>query len=450
MSNTIQATQLQICIFVQSDTDYDFQPAEARKIDDAFAAVVLDLQQKHNNKAPIELSFCPMTYNENAVIIAKNNLDPSRLPAVQVGAMYPDGVRRVYFLKSGLGGIQFTPDTVRPYVEALLYNRVAAPQPLLCKIFPPLCELGGWVWLALAAGATYKTTQARNVGKVAWGVGAAALWQGWAARGGIQQIKDAAGIGKFYDDDKIRPGSRVDQYWGNLSVQLSKIGVDAHQGKQFTNVADAIKHFNLYSVEFGNWMNQQDRLNFMYGSMVTLRDMATVLGIRQDKMGLKKTLSIALGARGKGGRAAAFYMPGYQLINLTKTMGAGTFVHEYGHAVDYFLGGHSGLRSVRKQPDYTGKRKGSAAWLFEHVIDGVLWNENGTPSSYQTFLNAEGDYLNRRTEIFARICEVYFYHQFKNKGIKNRFAVRGSGFDLPAAGLVEKVAPSLKKIFQKL
>lgn len=194
MSNTIQATRLQICIFVQNDADYDFQPEAVQKIDDAFAAVVIDLQQRHGNKAPIELSFCPITYNENAVIIAKNNLDPSRLPAVQVAAMYPDGMRRLYFLKSGLGGISFTPETVRPYVEALLYNRVSAPMPVLCKVFPPLCEMGGWFWLALALAATYKTTQARNVGKVAWGVGAAALWQGWYQRGGVEQVKKAIGI----------------------------------------------------------------------------------------------------------------------------------------------------------------------------------------------------------------------------------------------------------------
>ena len=450
MSNIIKATKLQICIFVQADKAYEDQSPAAKQMHDAFANVVIDLQQKHNNKAPIDLELCPMTYNENAVIIAKQHLDPSRLPAAQVAALYPDGTRRAYFLKTGVGGIQFTPETLRPYVEALLYNRASTPQPILCKIVPPLCELGGWIWLALAVGATYKATQARNVGKVAWGVGAAALWQGWYARGGVKQLTAAAGIGKYYDDDKIKPGSRVDAYWRGLDVQYKKMGVPDIAGTHYRSVPDAIAHFKLYSIEFGNWMNQQDRLNFMYGSLVTLRDMAAVTGIRQEKMGLNKTLSIALGARGKGGFAAAFYQSNYKVINLTKTQGIGTLVHEFAHAVDFYLGLHSGGRSIRKQPDYAGKRTDSTAWLFEKVMDGVLWNDDDSPSSYQNFLHGKGDYLNRRLEIFARICEVYFYTKFKAKGIHNTFGVRGNEPDLPKSGLVEKVAPYIKKIFQKI
>lgn len=189
MSNTIKASRLQICVFVLADKTYEDQPPAAQAIHDAFANVVIELQQQFNSQAPIELDFCPMSYDENAVIVAKQGLDLSRLPAVQVQAEYPDGTRRRYFLKSGLGGIDFTAETVRPYVEALLYNYQAEPQPIICKIIPPLCEVGMWFWLAATVYAGYRTSQARNVGKVAWGGITLLVGEAFVKRGGIAQLQ---------------------------------------------------------------------------------------------------------------------------------------------------------------------------------------------------------------------------------------------------------------------
>ena len=265
-----------------------------------------------------------------------------------------------------------------------------------------------------------------------------------------RRLSASSAIGKFYDDDKIKPGSRVDQYWGTIKIKPAQLGVENNKGAQFSSVPEAIAHFDLYSIEFGNWLNQEQRLGFMYASLVTLRDMAAVIGIRQDQMGMRKTLSLAFGARGRGGRAAAFYQPHYQLINLTKTHGPGTLCHEYGHAVDFYLGAHSGGRSIRKQPDYSGKRKDSSAWLMESILDGVLWNDDGSPSTYQKWLDKESDYYNRRTEIFARICEVFFLEGFKSKGIKNTWGVAGYSRDLPDKNLVKKVSGNLRKLFKKI
>lgn len=190
MSNTIKASRLQICIFVLADKVYEDQPPAAQAMHNAFANVVIDIQQQHGSLAPIELEFCPLDYNENAVIVAKQGLDISRLPAAQVAAIYPDGSRRRYFLKSGIGGIEFTPETLRPYVEALLYNRVAEPQPIICKVFPPACEVGIWLWLAAMGYAAYRTSQAQNVGKVAWGGLTLLAGEAFVKRGGIDHIKN--------------------------------------------------------------------------------------------------------------------------------------------------------------------------------------------------------------------------------------------------------------------
>lgn len=255
------------------------------------------------------------------------------------------------------------------------------------------------------------------------------------------------GIGKIYDDVKIKPGSRVDRYWQGLTVELKKVGVEAYKEKYYRDASAAIEHFNLYSIEFGNWMNQQDRINFMYGSLVTLRDMATVLGVSHQRMGIHGKLSLALGARGMGGRAAAFYQPGVAVINLTKPAGKGSLIHEYGHAVDYLNGVLSDGRSRRKGELFSIEKTGTMKYHMELAIDKVLWYK-GKPSSYADWLSRESEYFNRRNEIWARMCEGYFWAEFRKRGIKNTWGVDAArGRDWPEPKLIEAAAPHIKKVF---
>lgn len=453
----VAASKVQICIFWKTPLSYDeigSWPADVRAMWEAFGSVITKLRSRHGNSVPVEMYICPTTIAENAVIVAQNRLDPSLLPAANLYAEYPDGTGGQYFLSMSLSerftGIQWTAAEVEPYVKALLYRSKPSESSLLCKLLPPLCNVGGWIWLAAAAAATLKASN--SSGKTAqfvWGAGAFVLWKEWADRGGVQQLKETVGIGKYYDDVTIRPGSRVDSYWKGLKPKPSKYGVEEISAPYYSNVSEAIKHFGLYSIEFGNWLNQEERLNFMYATLVTIRDIAKVVGLNHAEMGLHKKLSLAFGSRGRGGFAAAFYQPTYNVINLTKTKGRGTFCHEYAHAVDYFLGVNSDGGSVRKQPNYEGKRKGSTPWLFEKVLDGILWNADGTPSSYHKYLEGRGNYLNQRQEIFARVCETYFYTKFRDLGIRNTWGVVMRP-DMPSSKLVDKVAPDLKKIFQKI
>lgn len=255
------------------------------------------------------------------------------------------------------------------------------------------------------------------------------------------------GIGKIYDDIQIKPGSRVDRYWGSIAIKAKSIGVRDFKEDYYLRANAAIKHFNLYSLEFGNWLNQEERAHFMYGSLVTLRDMAEVLGIPHKKMGIHRKLSLAFGSRGNGGRAVAFYQPSLIVINLTKKKGRGSLIHEYGHAIDYTTGIHSGGDSVRHRPDYTGKRAGTIAYNMEKAIELVLWNGD-KPSSYLNWLDHQTKYYNQRNEIWARICETYFIMKFQEKGIFNTWGVPGRyRSDLPSPALVKAAAPYIKKIF---
>lgn len=463
----LRASKIHACVFVNTSYQKAFifntsgipvdvdttqlTPSEASAymaMQDAFNRAV-----SQNGAFLYENNVCPWDWGTNNSVMAEHGLFV--FPTAVITAEYPDGSKKQYvlgkdFVDKITGGI-WKSNNLYPYIKTLLLNLPPSEnqQSLVCKLLPPLCSVGGWVWLALAAGATLKASGSKGVGKAAWTGGAALLWWEWYQRGGLTQLKSTVGIGKYYDDVTIRPGSRVDSYWAGLMPSPGAYGVEEIRGSHYTNVAAAIKNFGLYSIEFGNWLNQSDRLNFMYATLVTLAQMAMVVQVPQAKMGLHKKLSLAFGSRGKGGFAAAFYQSAYTVINLTKTQGRGTFCHEYGHAVDDHLGQHSGWRSTRKQPDYNGKRKDSAAWLFETVIDKVLWNENGTPSSYQNFLEGKGEYLNRRNEIFARICETFFYMKFRSLGVKNTWGVTMRA-DLPSISLVENASAELKKIFQKI
>jgi hypothetical protein len=67
-------------------------------------------------------------------------------------------------------------------------------------------------------------------------------------------------------------------------------------------------------------------------------DLAHVMGLPPKALSLDGTLAVAFGARGQGGKAAAHYESHRLVINMTKLTGAGTLAHEFGHALDHYLG----------------------------------------------------------------------------------------------------------------
>ena len=112
---------------------------------------------------------------------------------------------------------------------------------------------------------------------------------------------------------------------------------------------DMLRTFGFRGGEFGNWNTQGDRqacLNYSYDAFC---DLASVLRVPFDFISLggykDKKLAIAFGARGKGS-ALAHYEPANVVINLTKLKGAGCLAHEWGHALDDYIGikcGYNGL-----------------------------------------------------------------------------------------------------------
>ncbi len=140
-----------------------------------------------------ENNVCPWDWGTNNAVVAEHGLFV--LPGAVITADYPDGSKKQYvlgkdFVDKLTGGI-WTAQKLYPYIKTLLLNSQPSDnqQTVLCKLLPPLCSVGGWVWLALAAGATLKASSSKGVGKAAWTAGAGLLWLEWYQRGGLEQLK---------------------------------------------------------------------------------------------------------------------------------------------------------------------------------------------------------------------------------------------------------------------
>ncbi len=102
--------------------------------------------------------------------------------------------------------------------------------------------------------------------------------------------------------------------------------------------------FGFRGVNFGRegWINQAERQAYLNHAYDGLHDLSEILGVPPKALSLNGMLGLAFGAQGRGGNAAAHFVPGVNEINLTKTMGAGTLAHEWGHALDHYFAAQAG------------------------------------------------------------------------------------------------------------
>jgi len=272
-------------------------------------------------------------------------------------------------------------------------------------------------------------------------------------------------MGKIEDAGRIVDGGRIDAHWsGEDAPRLYPkhfIGVSEvlnHPWLHDSN--EALKHFNLRSIEFGNWMNQEDRANFLYATMLSLNHLAKIFKIKDHQIGLGGKLSIALGARGKGGAAGHYEATPYSVINITKTQGIGVLAHEYAHAVDnvisFYTGGKSqkfvsGGRTTRKGYDEAIAESGN--WFeqqFEEFFNILYFDKKGAETKFNQSISKKEEYWNRRNEVFARASEVWVKIKRNGAGIKIHFLVLGAGGPAyPDVPLLMKVGPLITKLYKK-
>ena len=111
---------------------------------------------------------------------------------------------------------------------------------------------------------------------------------------------------------------------------------DYRQGRNVSG-QDMLDTFGFRGGEFGNWVNADERQQFLNTAYDALMDLANLVGVSPRALSLNGELSIAFGARGSKG-AKAHYEPSRAVINLTKMNGAGSLAHEWAHALDNYFG----------------------------------------------------------------------------------------------------------------
>lgn len=226
--------------------------------------------------------------------------------------------------------------------------------------------------------------------------------------------------------------------------------IDSNYGSGMEDLYAIMEKYRIKGFEFGNWVTQQERADYVASLVTTLEELYSVLGSRN--IGIDKNIGIAFGARGSRG-AKAHYEPCLNMINLTRAHGAGSLAHEYGHALDYNLGGFldqhkmynalsGGHETSATLEDNVG---GQLRALVNQIVDSIA---NGKNMQKMAALNRDmmakngkvvyTSYWFRRTEIFARFFEQYVCYCLYERHISNRLLHKNWAYYLAEIVYVEK------------
>ncbi len=274
---------------------------------------------------------------------------------------------------------------------------------------------------------------------------------------------------KILDSGIIPPGGRIAQQWSQMETELIKFTrAETFNKKVQTESGEFISYFGFKGVEFGNWMSQADRLEFIYGAAHAFEALRKFLGIPAKYIGLGGELSIAFGARGKGG-ALAHYEPKHKVINITKPHGeSGSLFHEYAHAVDNLvyqlirskhesnlinIGFVSGGFSVSKGIDLDRLQRDDLIGLMENIFASLYWNLDGSKKKWlEDFQKHENsEYWHRRNEIFARSSEVWCSLLARKLDINNKMLIakKYETVVYPPANVISPIFDDFKLFFER-
>lgn len=212
-------------------------------------------------------------------------------------------------------------------------------------------------------------------------------------------------------------------YWFGSTPKQTRSSFVNWDDKEL-DMAKILKDYKLKGFEFGRWLNEDDRYDFLIGAKQSLEDLALLLDTKN--IGIESQVGIAFGARGRGGFAIAHYEPGFNMINLTKTKGEHSLAHEYGHALDFNIGTYvdqnkdfcalSGGRSMAAWPE---KNTGGTCRL---LMRKLIYDIKHTQSFAR--LKDKGDYWHYNTEVFARFFEQWCCYKLREKKISNAFLTK--------------------------
>ncbi len=210
-----------------------------------------------------------------------------------------------------------------------------------------------------------------------------------------------------------------------------RVGFDYRQGKniyaeEFSDI------FGFRGVEFGNWVNQEERQAHINEAYDALMDLATIIEVSPRALSLNGELGFAIGSRG-GGKYSAHYEPDKVVINLTRTKGAGALAHEWFHALDNYL-----LRAVGNKSSYAtdgaGFTKDGKTALRSELNDSfrnlmkVIRSTGFYTRSVKIDRIKGSKYWGTPIELGARGFEDYVMNKLAQSNIKNDYLVNFKSF----------------------
>lgn len=232
----------------------------------------------------------------------------------------------------------------------------------------------------------------------------------------------------------------------------------------------------MRGLQFGNSVTDDERVHHLRKTAEALVDLADVTGLPDRAISLDGTLGLAFGARGSG-RAAAHYEPGLKVINITRKNGVGTLAHEWGHALDDYIGerslryregryGNVGDRYMSEQlsefyfPGGSNKTKSQADDPVWKAMDGVrkAIAQTDYEQTLRMGLRAVGikprsgqyKYWTSGREVFARTFERYVQHKLQSNGQENTY-LSGLGGDSPlwpSPQQIAQMAPAFDELMR--
>ena len=235
----------------------------------------------------------------------------------------------------------------------------------------------------------------------------------------------------------ISNGGRLKEYWDQRGIRQRRSSGMDWDGNEI-DLREILERYKLKGFDFGRYVNNEDRYDFVIGAKESLKDLSWLL--KTDNIGIERKVGVAFGARGRGGRVAAHYEPAANMINLTKRRGASALAHEYGHALDYTIGTFidqnrhyralSGGRSMAAFPDdNTGD---TCRLLMRRLISEI----KATDSFAR--LKEASDYWHYNTEVFARYFEQWCCYTLRMAKKSNGFLTSSwTGYTQSPAYLTE-------------
>jgi hypothetical protein len=239
------------------------------------------------------------------------------------------------------------------------------------------------------------------------------------------------------------------------------LGVDDTPAGSTTVLANRM---GMRGLQFGNSVTDDERAHHLRKTAEALVDLADVTGLPDRAISLDGQLGLAFGARGKG-RAAAHYEPGTKVINITRKNGVGTLAHEWGHALDDYIGARSPrgqsfaktgdiYLSEQTSPRFFDGTRGHASQEDDPVwkaMDGVrkAIKDTDYPQTLREGLRGYGitpqsskgqwNYWTSGREVFARTFERYVQHKLRSKEQENTY-LSGLGGESPLWPTKEQMA----------